>query len=292
MARRAYFGLLLSLLIGCRGETVDDASDVDASTADVVTDGASGDSVATDGAVDDSVATADTGSDGRAFDDSATVADSRTPDAVGSDTRVGDALSDSTALVDAPDSISPDVRDSQSSDTADGASVSDARDAAPLDSGCNATSCSTKTCGPSSCGYVCGICTGTNVCTVSGACGADCPGTGCTDHWGATACYGTRSFRTCPTDATKVQLCNCSAGTWSACDLTCLAEPCEGCVAAKCKTAYTQCQGFPTCKSYYECYVACGSTACQQQCFTTFTSDTSDQMRSCLTTSCAASCPR
>ncbi len=281
MAQRAPYWLLLLVVAGCRGETVDDAT---------VEDGSVGE-VAVDGALDDTgVVPADAGSDGTA-EDTATVADTRVADSSSADTTLGDSAGDvgRDSTSDAMDAGTPDVRDSQ---PADGADASDARDAATVDSGCNATSCGTKTCGPSSCGYVCGICTGANVCTVSGTCGANCPGTGCIDHWGATACYGTRSFRTCPTDATKVQLCNCSAGTWSACDATCLAEPCEGCVAAKCKTAYTQCQGFPTCKSYYDCYVACGTATCQQQCFNTFTSDTSDQMRSCLTTSCPNSCPR
>ena len=165
-------------------------------------------------------------------------------------------------------------------------------DSATDTAGCGAGSCETRTCGPSPCGYLCGACTGAKVCAMAGTCADSCPGTSCTDAWGASVCYGAKGYRTCPSDPAKTQLCMCSAGAWSGCDTACAPKTCLGCVNGKCKTAYTQCQSQPTCKAYLECATACADAACQTKCFTDHTSDTSDMMRGCMFGSCATECKR
>lgn len=211
------------------------------------------------------------------------VGDSASTDSITVDTSiVSDTTTVDTSAVDSvvpPADTMPDVADATDTTAVDAAS-------------CAASSCGARTCGPSPCGYPCGACTGTMVCTIAGACSATCPGAVCTDAWGASICYGAKGYRKCPTDGSKVQLCSCGAGDWSACDPGCTSGGCLPCVNGKCKTAYTQCQAEPTCKAYLECALACTDAACQSKCFTDHTSDTSDMMRGCMFGACASECKR
>ncbi len=189
----------------------------------------------------------------------------------GKDVVEGDAKVDDGAT----DGIAPDGNDTDSGDAA----------------ACGPSSCGARTCGPSPCGFVCGVCSGTKVCTNAGSCADQCQGTSCTDAWGASVCYGAQGFRTCTTDAKKTQLCTCAAGTWSNCN-SCETGSCLACADAKCATSYDACQNVPTCKAYFACAVACKDATCQAKCFADFTSDTSDVMRSCMSASCANECKK
>src|SRR5687767_4172836 len=102
-------------------------------------------------------------------------------------------------------------------------------DAPPLTCACDASSCGTRICGRSDCGYPCGECEPGEYCFTTGA-GNSCnagvgPGTPCVDAFGDRVWEGDKGFRACPSDATKQQRCTCTGGgatAWASCDMTCV----------------------------------------------------------------------
>lgn len=90
---------------------------------------------------------------------------------------------------------------------------------------CDASSCGSRICGRSDCGFPCGECEPGEYCFTGSQCLAGVgPGTPCIDAFGDRVWEGDRGFRACPTDATAQQQCTCTGAgpnAWASCDATC-----------------------------------------------------------------------
>jgi hypothetical protein len=91
---------------------------------------------------------------------------------------------------------------------------------------CEASSCGTRICGRSECGYLCGVCGSGSWCFRGTACGAGTgPGEPCIEPWGTLVHEGDQGFRSCPTGP-GVQRCTCGGGGPDACT----ADPSAPCI--------------------------------------------------------------
>lgn len=90
---------------------------------------------------------------------------------------------------------------------------------------CEASSCGTRICGRSACGFPCGECEPDEYCFVGNSCDTGVgPGTPCIDAFGDRVWEGDRGFRACPTDPGAQQACTCTGGGpdgWASCDAAC-----------------------------------------------------------------------
>jgi hypothetical protein len=93
-----------------------------------------------------------------------------------------------------------------------------------LNCSCDASSCGSRVCGRSACGYPCGTCGQDEICLLGTSCN---PVTGtytnCVDAFGDSVSPLDVGFRTCPTDPSKQQSCQCDGnGVWINCDTACI----------------------------------------------------------------------
>jgi hypothetical protein len=108
---------------------------------------------------------------------------------------------------------------------------------------CDQTSCGSRVCGRSDCGYPCGTCGPGETCLLGIGCQVISGDTPCIDAFGdRVSQFDAGGFRTCPSDPTKQQRCTCGGNgpdDWTSCDATCI----EICI----RSAQT---------------IACGSSVC------------------------------
>jgi hypothetical protein len=89
---------------------------------------------------------------------------------------------------------------------------------------CDVTSCGSRVCGRSDCGYPCGTCTPGTTCFLGVSCNGPAGGT-CIDAFGDQVGEFDVGFRACPGDPTKQQRCQCSGNgpdAWTSCETTCI----------------------------------------------------------------------
>ena len=94
---------------------------------------------------------------------------------------------------------------------------------------CDQTTCGKKTCGRSDCGFPCGVCEVGQWCSSGSCTSGPPPGHACLDVLGGVFYEGQQGFRSCPTDATKIQRCTCAGtnpSTFIGCESECI-TPCH-----------------------------------------------------------------
>jgi hypothetical protein len=144
-------------------------------------------------------------------------------------------------------------------------------DAAPSTCACDASSCGSRICGRSECGFPCGQCGPGSSCLLGTGCSGGSDNL-CVDAFGENVGVLDLGFRACPGDPTKQQRCMCNGGgpdDWSNCDTACIAicaqvTPGIACGAPGCTTGQVCC--IPIVGNMRTCGTTCDGLSFTREC--------------------------